>query len=60
VECDTISHDDPHFDFAKYYIRAWFKLADNSRKGFGFYMFNSGDKWLIRFSPDYSNEPAKK
>ena len=60
TECDTLSKDDPHYDFSKYYIRAWFKLADNSRKGFGFYMDYVGDKWLARFSPDYSNEAAKK
>ena len=54
VECDTVSKDDPHYDFSKYYIRGWFKQSDNTWKGFGFYMDYVGDKWLARFSPDYS------
>jgi hypothetical protein len=53
VGCDTVPRNDPHAGFSKYYIVAWFKLADNTRKGFGFYMDYVGDKWLIRFSPDY-------
>jgi hypothetical protein len=61
VESDTLSKDDPHYDFSKYYIRAWFNISATERKGFGFYMDYVGDKWLIRFSPDYSvDKPAKK
>jgi hypothetical protein len=54
VECDTVEHDDPHRGFSAYYIRAWFKFNNDYKKGFGFYMDYVNDKWLIRFSPDYS------
>ncbi len=56
VECDTVEHIDPHYDFSKYYIKAWFKYNNNYRKGFGFYMDYINKQWLIRFSPDYSYE----
>ncbi len=55
VECDTVELNDPHRSFAKYYIRAWFKNTPTFKKGFGFYMDYINNKWLIRFSPDYSN-----
>lgn len=53
VECDTLSHGDPHYDYAKYYIKAWFKLSPTHKRGFGFYMDYVNKQWLIRFSPDY-------
>ncbi|HTB32838.1 MAG TPA: hypothetical protein VK808_12475 [Bacteroidia bacterium] len=56
VECDTVAKADPHGGFAKYYIRGWFKYSAHHRKGFGFYMDYVGDKWLVRFSPDYSED----
>jgi hypothetical protein len=59
VDCDTVEHIDPHYDFSKYYIKAWFKYT-NTRRGFGFYMDYVNDKWLIRFSPDYSEEHITK
>lgn len=59
VECDTLEHDDPHHEFAQYYIRAWFKYSKHHRRGFGFYMDYVNDKWLIRFSPDYSDVTSK-
>ncbi len=60
VESDTVSKDDPHGFFSKYYIRAWFKYSGTYRKGFGFYMAYINNKWLIRFSPDYSVTQSSK
>ncbi len=60
VECDTVELNDPHRSFAKYHITAWFNYSDTYRKGFGFYMDYLNNKWLIRFSPDYFNEPRAK
>lgn len=60
VECDTVETTDPHRGFSKYYIKAWFKYSDTYRKGFGFYMDYVDNKWLIRFSPDYSTVQSKK
>lgn len=56
VICDTVAMGDPHRDFSKYYIRGTYKLSNNTKKGVGFFMDYVGDKWLVRFSPDYSNE----
>ncbi len=55
VECDSVTINDPHRGFSKYYIRGWFKYSSTFKKGFGFYMDYLNSKWLIRFSPDYSN-----
>jgi len=55
VESDTVEHIDPHYDYAKYYIKAWFKYSPTQRSGFGFYMDYVNKQWLIRFAPDYSN-----
>jgi hypothetical protein len=60
VESDTIEHNDPHHDFATYYIKAWFKYSKNHRRGFGFYMDFVNKEWHIRFSPDYSDETSSK
>jgi hypothetical protein len=61
VECDTVSHDDPHGFFSKYYIRAWFRYSPSYRKGYGFYMDYMDNRWVIRFSPDYSvSQPSGK
>jgi hypothetical protein len=54
VECDTVEYNDPHRGFSKYYIKGWFKYSNTYKKGFGFYMDYVNNKWLIRFSPDYS------
>lgn len=60
VKCDTVEYNDPHRGFSKYYITGWFQYNAGYRKGFGFYMDYIGDKWLIRFSPDYLNEFVTK
>ena len=60
VECDTVEMNDPHRGFSKYYIKAWFRYNETTRKGFGFYMDYVSDKWLIRFSPDYTTDRKAK
>lgn len=55
VECDTIEHNDPHHDFAQYYIKASFSYSKSHSRGFGFYMDYVNKEWLVRFSPDYSD-----
>lgn len=60
VECDTVGHDDPHYYYAKYYIKAWFKYSNTHKAGFGFYMDYANNQWLIRFSPDYSDIQSGK
>lgn len=60
VECDTLEHSDPHYEFAKYYIKAWFKYSKTHSRGFGFYMDYVNNQWYIRFSPDYSDVTSKK
>jgi hypothetical protein len=60
VECDTLKKDDPHYEYAKYYIKAWFKISDTYSKGFGFYMDYVNDKWGVRYSPDYSQDTKTK
>lgn len=61
MQCDTIAHDDPHYEYAKYYIKAWFKYSSTHTRGFGFYMDYVNNQWLVRYSPDYldANTPAK-
>jgi hypothetical protein len=53
VECDTVEHSDPHYDYAKYYIKASFKYSNTHTGGFGFYMDYINKQWFVRFSPDY-------
>lgn len=60
VECDTVEHKDPHYEYAKYYIKAWFKYSPTHSSGFGFYMDYVNNQWLVRFSPDYSDITRKK
>lgn len=60
VEYDTNDHSDPHYDFGKYYIKAWFKYSNTHSRGFGFYMDYVNNQWLIRFAPDYSDVTSKK
>jgi hypothetical protein len=60
VECDTVEHSDAHYDYAKYYIKAWFRYSKNHVRGFGFYMDYVNNQWLIRFAPDYSDVTAPK
>lgn len=60
VECDTVEHKDPHYDYAKYYIKAWFKYSSTHKSGFGFYMDYVNGQWLVKFSPDYSDITSKK
>jgi len=55
VECDTIEHNDPHYDFSKYYIKASLSYSKSHSRGFGFYMDYVNNEWLVRFSPDYSD-----
>lgn len=60
VQCDTLEHGDPHYDYARYYIKAWFKLEDGHMRGFGFFMQYVNKQWMVRFSPDYVDIAGKK
>lgn len=60
VGCDTVEHNDPHYEYAKYYIHASFKFSKTHSRGFGFYMDYVNKEWLVRFSPEYSDQTTRK
>jgi hypothetical protein len=60
VTCDTVEHNDPHYEYAKYYITATFKYSNTHKAGFGFYMDYINNQWYVRFSPDYFDKNSSK